>query len=320
VSSPANCPGVLAVAGIRHAGTKVGFSNLGPEIALSAPGGNCVNIGAGQPCLFSLDTTVDSGLTGPAGPTYTDQFDFNVGTSFSAPIVAGAAALMHSVNARLAPALVIERLRASAVAFPVPGTPPPGGTCHVPVNASDIQTAECVCTTATCGAGMLNNAAAVAQAQRPIVGISLPATVTPGQTVSLDGSSSAASCNRTVTTFAWSVAPSSPVSPPITDANQALATVQAPTSGNFILRLTITDNTGAQDFADVTVTTTSASTTAIAPLAGNACPTPITVQQAPPGGGGGGGNNGGGGGGGALALELLALGFVLASVRRYFPR
>ena len=30
VASPANCAGVLGVAGIRHAGTKVGFSNLGP--------------------------------------------------------------------------------------------------------------------------------------------------------------------------------------------------------------------------------------------------------------------------------------------------
>ncbi len=43
VASPANCPGVAAVAGLRHAGTKVGFSSLGREIALSAPGGNCVN-------------------------------------------------------------------------------------------------------------------------------------------------------------------------------------------------------------------------------------------------------------------------------------
>jgi serine protease len=316
VSSPANCPGVLAVAAIRHAGTKVGFSNLGPEIGLSAPGGNCVNVGQGQPCLFSIDTTIDSGLTGPAGSTYTDQLNFNVGTSFSSPIVAGGAALMHAVNARLAPALLTARLKASTVPFPVPGTPPPGGTCHVPVNVSDIQTAECVCTTATCGAGMLNNAAAVVEAQRPIVGISLPVAVTPGQNVSLDGSLSAAACNRTLTTFAWSVAPTSPVSPPITGADQALATVQAPTSGSFILRLTITDSSGAQDFADVTVTTTNATTTAIAPLPGNACPTPIAVQQAPGGGGGGNTGGGGGGGGGALALELLALGYLLARSRR----
>jgi serine protease len=34
---------VIAVAALRHAGTKVGFSSLGPEVAVSAPGGNCVN-------------------------------------------------------------------------------------------------------------------------------------------------------------------------------------------------------------------------------------------------------------------------------------
>ncbi|HZT55794.1 MAG TPA: S8 family serine peptidase, partial [Burkholderiaceae bacterium] len=37
VGTPANCPGVIAVAGLRHAGTKVGYSDLGPEIALAAP-------------------------------------------------------------------------------------------------------------------------------------------------------------------------------------------------------------------------------------------------------------------------------------------
>ena len=57
VDAPANCPGVAAVAGLRHVGTKVGYSSLGPEIAVSAPAGNCVNT-AGGPCLFSIGTTV----------------------------------------------------------------------------------------------------------------------------------------------------------------------------------------------------------------------------------------------------------------------
>jgi len=30
VDIPANCPGVLAVAGLRNIGTKVGYSSLGP--------------------------------------------------------------------------------------------------------------------------------------------------------------------------------------------------------------------------------------------------------------------------------------------------
>src|SRR5262249_19114592 len=56
VDSPANCAGVAGIAGIRQVGTKVGFSSLGPEVALASPAGNCVN--ASGACLFSIDTTV----------------------------------------------------------------------------------------------------------------------------------------------------------------------------------------------------------------------------------------------------------------------
>jgi len=100
VSSPGNCPGVAAVAAIRHAGSKVGFSSLGTEVTLAAPGGNCVNINGG-PCLFSLDTTSNSGSKAPGAHTYTDQTNSNLGTSFSAPIVSGIAGLMLSRNANL---------------------------------------------------------------------------------------------------------------------------------------------------------------------------------------------------------------------------
>ena len=39
VGVPADCRGVLAVGGLRHAGTKVGYSSLGSEVAISAPPG-----------------------------------------------------------------------------------------------------------------------------------------------------------------------------------------------------------------------------------------------------------------------------------------
>jgi serine protease len=94
VDSPANCPGAMGILGLRHAGTKVGFSSLGPEIALGAPGGNCVNTAPGAACLFSIDTATNLGTTTPGTNSYTDQFNINVGTSFSAPIVSGIAGLM----------------------------------------------------------------------------------------------------------------------------------------------------------------------------------------------------------------------------------
>ena len=100
VSTPANCAGVLGVAGIRHAGTKVGFSNLGPELSISAPGGNCVTTGPGQPCLFPIVVATNTGTTVPAASIYTDQIRYNVGTSFSAPQAAATVALMRSVNSQ----------------------------------------------------------------------------------------------------------------------------------------------------------------------------------------------------------------------------
>lgn len=326
VDAPANCPGVVSVGAIRHIGTKVGFSNVGPGVTISAPGGNCVN--TGPPCLFSIDTATDTGTTSPVGPAFTDQFNFNVGTSFSSPIVAGAVALMHSVNARLPTSSLTARLRESARPFPTTSNSPasaacplPVPVCHVPVDDFDIQICECICTTQTCGAGMLDAAGAVAAALRPAVSIQLPATVTAGQNVALNASASAAACNRTLSTFAWT----GPVT--ITGADQSTATVQAPVSGEFTVRLTITDNQGATDFADVTVRTNSASTTATPLLAGNACPTAISVPQdpptpppppppPPPSGGGG------GGGGGALGLEVLAmlLGILRATRRTHARR
>lgn len=167
VSAPANCSGVIAVAALRHVGTKVGFSDLGPEVAISAPGGNCVNSGAGSPCVYPILTTTDAGTTTPVGPTYTDSFNPTLGTSFSAPLVSGTVALMLSAQPSLTPAQVRNLLQASARPFPNTGGGAGDGT-PVPVCAApslpggnQIDQLECYCTTTTCGAGMLDAGAAV---------------------------------------------------------------------------------------------------------------------------------------------------------------
>jgi serine protease len=161
VSMPANCPGAIGVAGLRHAGTKVGFSDLGAEIALAAPGGNCVNLGG--TCLYPMLTTVNPGQGAPVagGSAYTDGFDFSVGTSFAAPLVAGTAALMLSVRPELRPSDVRTLLRASARGFPDTGSDPAVPLCRPPGGFDQL---ECHCTTSTCGAGMLDAGAAVAAA------------------------------------------------------------------------------------------------------------------------------------------------------------
>jgi serine protease len=275
VDSPANCVGVAGIAGLRNIGTKVGFSSLGPEVALASPGGNCVN--ASGACLFSIDTTINSGTTTPGTNTYTDQMNPNLGTSFSAPIVSGIAGLMASVNANLKPAQIIARLKEGARAFPVSSdaTVP---ACHVPASATDLQTVECNCTTSTCGAGMANAPGALKAALRPIAAVAVPATVSAGQNVTLTGTGSAAACGHNVVTYAWTNVGAA--TNPIQNANTASATVVAPATGSFTVRLTVTDDAGRTDIADVVVSATSATTTAPSNANSGKCPGAVAMPVA----------------------------------------
>ncbi len=173
VSSPGNCPGVAAMAAIRHAGSKVGFSSLGPEVTMAAPGGNCVNINGG-PCLFSLDTTSNSGTTVPATHLFTTR-----STATSAPV-------SRRRSSRESPRSCCRAMRTfrpprCSRAFAKAHAPSPPRlpmsrtfqTCHVPVNDQDFQVVQCLCTTSTCGAGMANAANSVDAADRPIAAIAL---------------------------------------------------------------------------------------------------------------------------------------------------
>lgn len=283
VAIPADCPGAIAVAALRHIGTKVGFSNLGPEITVSAPGGNCVNVNGG-PCLFTIDTLTDVGTTSPQGPGYTDMTNFNVGTSFSAPLVSGVTSLMLAENQNLQPVHIQRRLRLGATKpFPVNLVPDPNSgpipTCHVPTSFGDIQDTECNCTTVTCGAGMLNASGALIQARRPIASVALPAAVTAGNDVSLTGSRSVASCGRTITGYEWTVLLGAAV---IANPTAADTSLVAPSGADvYMVRLTVTDDQGDTDTADITITPTDASSNAptIAPV--DPCPTPISITQLP---------------------------------------
>ena len=157
VGLPGNCPGVIAVTGLRHGGSKVGFSSVGPEVAISAPGGNCINIGAGEPCLYPMLSTTNSGLNGPvaAEDAYTNN-SASVGTSFSAPVVSGTVALMLSMRPTLTPAEVMSLLKKTARPFVTTGATADTKQCVAPVN--NVDQLECYCTTSTCGAGMLDAA------------------------------------------------------------------------------------------------------------------------------------------------------------------
>jgi serine protease len=276
VDAPGNCAGVLGVAGLRNVGTKVGYSSFGPQVGISAPAGNCVN--PSGPCLRSIDTTTNSGLTVPAQSIYTNELNPNLGTSFAAPIVTGIAALMRAVNANLMPAQLIARLQASASPFPQPA-----GLPVCPALATD-GSGQCACPNdgSECGAGMVNARQAVIEAERPIAAVVVPVGTAAGRPAVLDASGSVAACGRTLAAYAWAASGGVTLE---SGARSAQVTV-VPT-GTGSLTLTVTDETGAVDTATLTVSATgaiakAAATPSSAGTAAGACPTPVTVAPAPP--------------------------------------
>jgi len=282
VGTPANCSGILSVAGLRHAGTKVGYSNVSSasaSISIGAPAGNCGTVLGSRPwtlpCLYSIDATSNDGFTVPGRSTYTYSLlnqgpgvnyenEGTLGTSFAAPIVAGVAALMVQANAFLTADQLIARMRASATAFPVPAAAPAGGICHVANVAVDSKgvytdfsnSQECQCTTATCGAGMLNAAAAVLAALAP--GVSVVTSVdraSVGQSVTLDGSGSTAAPPSQIVSYYWASDPA--VS--ITNASSAVAKLVFPALRPVTVTLTVTDDAGRQAQAFKTISGTEVS-------------------------------------------------------------
>jgi serine protease len=279
VGSPANCTGVIGVAGVRHTGTKVGYSNLGSKASISAPAGNCFN-NAGA-CLYPLLTTSNTGTKGPIADTYTDGVnDLTLGTSFSSPLVAGTAALMLSANPSLTPAQVLTALKNTARTFPATGAGVGVQACTAPTTTA--QDAECYCTTSTCGAGMLDAGAAVASVAVVTANIGVASTtVVVGNAVALDGTQSKASGSASIATYLWAITSGSATFTSATNASSATLSTSA--AGSVVVSLAVTDSNGRQASTSTTLTVNAAPGTPPAP--------------AP--------SSDGGGGGGALNLEWL---------------
>lgn len=256
VKEPANCNGVIGVSGLRHTGTKVAYSDIGPEIALSAPGGNCVNsTGA---CLYPILTTTNTGTQGPVSAVYSDAVNPSLGTSFSAPLVSGAAALMLSINPALTPADVRQMLRSTARPFPTVGAAAGTPACAAPTTTDQ---SECYCTASTCGAGMLDAGAAVLAAAGVHAHISVsPAQPVPNQAVQLDGSGSFIAPGRTITSYAWALTSGGGIVSALpVPANTASISVTPTAAGQFTVSLTVTDSKGVSSQTSQTVAVAAAS-------------------------------------------------------------
>ena len=280
VASPANCkpattdtdqtPIVIAVAGLRHAGTKVGFSDIGPEVTLSAPGGNCINTTGA--CLYPILTATNTGTTSPGSATYSDGLNNpSLGTSFATPLVSATVALMFSTAPNLTNAQVISLLKQNARTFPtVSDTSPQPPVCTVPVSGSTTVQDECICTTSTCGAGMLDAGASVTAAAALSTGTPPTASVSPatasvaiGSTTTLDGSASALGTGTGVgsaLTYQWTVLDSA-TNVTLGATTGSSVVVTAASAGTARVLLTVSDARGitATAVSQVTVPSSSSS-------------------------------------------------------------
>ena len=117
---PARFPEVIAVGATDHNDNRLDFSNYGPELEIMAPSGR-----ADPPWTLGIWTTDVSGTDGYSNynrdPNITYYTEGCAGTSVSAPIVAGVAALILSVEPELTNEEVRHFLTRSAKDLGEPG-------------------------------------------------------------------------------------------------------------------------------------------------------------------------------------------------------
>jgi serine protease len=114
VGFPANCAGVIAVSAIAYDGSLASYSNVGPEVAVTAPGGDASKASpAGRDEIWSLSATFVADAAGVL--TRRPGYRALQGTSMATPHVAGVLALMRAVNPALTPANVDALLAAGSL-------------------------------------------------------------------------------------------------------------------------------------------------------------------------------------------------------------
>ncbi len=159
VARPANCRGVVGVMPLNRDGFKAHYANFGPALSdsgVATVGGDDSGGGAWGALLgdTGLVSVWNDGRQGPGQAGYAALY----GSSFAAPVVSGTLALMLSVNPELSAAQLVDGLRRSARPHV---TSPHIGVC------SSSNPGRCLCTTSTCGAGIVDAAQALAYAANP---------------------------------------------------------------------------------------------------------------------------------------------------------
>jgi serine protease len=232
-----------------------------------------------------LLTTSNDGTQAAVGSIYTTgDNSATLGTSFSAPLVAGTVALMISANRTLTPGQVTDALKTTARAFPSSGAIESDGSpavvaCTAP--GSVAQNTECYCTTGTCGAGLLDAGAAVAKVATLTANIAVASTSVPvSSPITLDGSVSYAVAAHPIATYQWSITDGLDIASFSSATNGASATLATSAAGSVTVSLTVTDSVGQTDTTTLVLTVGTKSIPIVPP------PTPVDPPAATSSGGG----------------------------------
>lgn len=242
VGAPANCDGVVAVTAHGYDGDSAYYANVGPETALSAPGGGCGTLSynfATRACNGRSDPVISTLNLGATTAT-TDDYGGMNGTSMATPHVAGVVALMLSLAPGLQPAEVRSVLQASARPHP------PGSYCAT-LGAGQ------------CGAGLLDAQAALQRvvASAPTVQAGPAQVVAPGSMVTLSGAANVQS-GRLVTQWRWRQTSGPGDVLAASDRSAQSLSFAAPATGTYGFELSVTDSAGYVGVATTSVRVNSA--------------------------------------------------------------
>jgi serine protease len=222
IAVPALCQGVIAVTAATEDGKVADYANVGPGTSIAAPGGGCAT-DAAPGCANQSSNYIALATINGSSPGYS----LGAGTSFSAPHVAGAAAL-----------LLAQTPAATA------------GDIASAITNSARPYAPQVCSASTCGVGLLDVQAALVPEPFTLSAQSDTPNARTKASVSLRAT---VSDTAAAPTFQWQQTQGTTRTLSFSENDSVAQFIAPDTSESMSFRVTVTDVNGNERSANVAV-------------------------------------------------------------------